>query len=234
MLTIEGLQVAYGSQQVLWDIDLRVERGEFVTLVGANGAGKTTLLRTISGLLTPQAGRISFGDEVITGMPAHAICERGLIHVPEGRELFPRMHVYENLELGAFARRARKQRGANLERIYALFPVLRDRARQDAGTLSGGEQQMVAIGRGLMASPSLLMLDEPSLGIAPILVETIMETLRKLNSEGLTILLVSQELHYALELAHRAYVIENGRIVLSGNTADLRDDHHIQQAYLGL
>lgn len=234
MLTVEGLNVAYGSLQVLWDVGLEIQQGEIVTLVGSNGAGKSTLLKTISGLLAMQSGTITFDGVTLNGRAAHDICQRGLIQVPEGRALFPRMRVVENLQLGAYLPAARVQLPASLARVYRLFPLLRERAKQDAGTLSGGEQQMVAIGRGLMANPKLLMLDEPSLGLAPIMVESIMAALRQLNQEGLTILLVSQEVHQALDLAHRAYVLENGRIVRAGSAAELREDESIKRAYLGL
>ncbi|MFQ3630450.1 ABC transporter ATP-binding protein [Roseiflexus sp.] len=234
MLQVERLNVAYGALQVIWDVSLAVREGEIVALIGSNGAGKTTLLRTISGLIKPLFGTIRFLGEDITSLPPHDICRRGVIQVPEGRALFPRMRVIENLELGAYLPEARAQRHETLERVYRLFPRLKERWRQDAGTLSGGEQQMVAIGRALMARPKLLMLDEPSLGLAPVLVETMMDVLTQLNAEGMTILLVSQEVHQALAIAHRAYVIENGHIVRSGTSHELRDDDAIRSAYLGL
>lgn len=234
MLQVDHLNVAYDTLQVLWDVSLEVHEGEIVALIGSNGAGKTTLLRTISGLMKPLFGSIRFMDEEIAGLPPHEICRRGVIQVPEGRALFPRMRVVENLELGAYLPAARAQRHETIERVYRLFPRLKERWRQDAGTLSGGEQQMVAIGRALMARPKLLMLDEPSLGLAPVMVETIMEVLTQLNAEGMTILLVSQEVHQALAIAHRAYVIENGRIVRSGPSHELRNDDAVRSAYLGL
>ncbi len=234
MLQAEHVNVAYNTLQVLWDVSLEVRDGEIVALIGSNGAGKTTLLRTISGLMKPLFGTIRFMGEDITGLPPHDICRRGVIQVPEGRALFPRMRVIENLELGAYLPEARVQRHETIERVYRLFPRLKERWRQDAGTLSGGEQQMVAIGRALMARPKLLMLDEPSLGLAPVLVETMMDVLTQLNAEGMTILLVSQEVHQALAIAHRAYVIENGHIVRSGTSHELRDDDAIRSAYLGL
>ncbi|MGB9752001.1 MAG: ABC transporter ATP-binding protein [Roseiflexus castenholzii] len=234
MLQVEHLNVAYDTLQVLWDVSLEVCEGEVVALIGSNGAGKTTLLRTISGLMKPLFGSIRFMGEEIAGLPPHEICRRGVIQVPEGRALFPRMRVLENLELGAYLPAARAQRHETIEYVYQLFPRLKERWRQDAGTLSGGEQQMVAIGRALMARPKLLMLDEPSLGLAPVLVETIMEVLTRLNAEGMTILLVSQEVHQALAIAHRAYVIENGRIVRSGSSRELCDDDAVRSAYLGL
>lgn len=234
MLQVDHLNVAYDTLQVLWDVSLEVHEGEIVALIGSNGAGKTTLLRTISGLMKPLFGSIRFMGEEIAGLPPHEICRRGVIQVPEGRALFPRMRVVENLELGAYLPAARAQRHETIERVYRLFPRLKERWRQDAGTLSGGEQQMVAIGRALMARPKLLMLDEPSLGLAPVMVETIMEVLTQLNAEGMTILLVSQEVHQALAIAHRAYVIENGRIVRSGPSHELRNDDAVRSAYLGL
>lgn len=234
MLQVDHLNVAYDTLQVLWDVSLEVHEGEIVALIGSNGAGKTTLLRTISGLMKPLFGSIRFMGEEIASLPPHEICRRGVIQVPEGRALFPRMRVVENLELGAYLPAARAQRHETIERVYRLFPRLKERWRQDAGTLSGGEQQMVAIGRALMARPKLLMLDEPSLGLAPVMVETIMEVLTQLNAEGMTILLVSQEVHQALAIAHRAYVIENGRIVRSGPSHELRTDDAVRSAYLGL
>lgn len=234
MLQVDHLNVAYDTLQVLWDVSLEVHEGEIVALIGSNGAGKTTLLRTISGLMKPLFGSIRFMGEEIAGLPPHEICRRGVIQVPEGRALFPRMRVVENLELGAYLPAARAQRHETIERVYRLFPRLKERWRQDAGTLSGGEQQMVAIGRALMARPKLLMLDEPSLGLAPVMVEMIMEVLTQLNAEGMTILLVSQEVHQALAIAHRAYVIENGRIVRSGPSHELRNDDAVRSAYLGL
>lgn len=234
MLQVEHVNVAYNTLQVLWDVSLEVREGEIVALIGSNGAGKTTLLRTISGLMKPLFGTIRFLGEDITNLPPHDICRRGVIQVPEGRALFPRMRVIENLELGAYLPEARAQRHETIERVYRLFPRLKERWRQDAGTLSGGEQQMVAIGRALMARPKLLMLDEPSLGLAPVLVETMMDVLTQLNAEGMTILLVSQEVHQALAIAHRAYVLENGHIVRSGTSHELRDDDAIRSAYLGL
>ncbi len=234
MLQVEHLNVAYDTLQVLWDVSLEVHEGEIVALIGSNGAGKTTLLRTISGLMKPLFGSIRFMGEDIAGLPPHEICRRGVIQVPEGRALFPQMRVIENLELGAYLPAARAQRHETIERVYRLFPRLKERQRQNAGAMSGGEQQMVAIGRALMARPKLLMLDEPSLGLAPVLVETIMEVLTHLNGEGMTILLVSQEVHQALALAHRVYVIENGRIVRSGPSHALRDDDAVRSAYLGL
>ena len=234
MLSVNDLNVSYGNLQVLRNVSLEVGEGEFVALIGSNGAGKTTLLKTISGLLRPNSGSITFRDEAIHDLPTHAICERGLIQVPEGRELFPAMSVRDNLTIGAYLPGARKEYDQSLERVYTLFPRLQERRRQDTGTLSGGEQQMVAIGRGLMSRPALLMLDEPTLGLAPILVEENLRTLRQLNAEGLTILLVSQEVRQTLSLVDRAYVMENGRLVHHGPADRLLDDERIRSAYLGL
>jgi len=213
------------------EVSLEVRAGEVVALIGGNGAGKTTTLRAISGLLPLRRGRIEFEGERIDGRASAQVVARGLAHVPEGRQLFPSMSVRENLELGA---RDRAARAATLESVFALFPRLRERERQVAGTLSGGEQQMCAIGRGLMARPRLLLLDEPSLGLAPVMVRLIFETLKAINETGTTILLVEQNVARALALSHRAYVIENGRIVLDGPREALQQSPHIKQAYLGL
>lgn len=234
MLQVRNLNVFYGSMQALRDISLQVNEGEFVTIIGSNGAGKTTLLRTISGLLQPASGEIVFRNQRLDGLPTHDICQQGLIQIPEGRELFPRMTVREHLDIGAYSAAARKHRAKSLEKVLALLPLLKQRQKQDAGTLSGGEQQMLAIGRGLMAMPSLLMLDEPSLGLAPILVEHILEILQQLNKEGITILLVSQEVRQALELADRGCILENGRMVRSDAASTLLADKGIVGAYLGI
>lgn len=234
MLSVKGLDVFYGSLQVLREVSLEVAEGEFVALIGSNGAGKTTLLRTISGLLRPAAGEITFRGEPIHELPTHDICRRGLIQVPEGRELFPLMSVVDNLAVGAYMPEARKFYADSLAKVYQLFPRLQERQRQDTGTLSGGEQQMVAIGRGLMSRPALLMLDEPTLGLAPLLVEQNLRTLRQLNDEGLAVLLVSQEVRQTLSLADRAYVMENGRLVLGGPAESLLTDERVRGAYLGL
>lgn len=233
MLEVERINFAYGVQQALWGVSLRVNEGEFVALVGSNGAGKTTLMRIISGLSTPTSGQVQFGGRSLVALPTHRICEMGIIHIPEGRKLFPQMTVRENLEIGAYSP-ALRRRGENLERVFRLFPILKEREKQDAGTLSGGEQQMLAIGRGLMSSPKLLILDEPTLGLAPKLAASLLDTLKLLNDEGITILLVSQEVTHALQLAQRAYVLENGRNVLEGTGAALLQDPQIRAAYLGL
>jgi branched-chain amino acid transport system ATP-binding protein len=234
LLEIENLAVAYGDVRAIWDLSLHVEPGEIVVLIGPNGAGKTTLMRTVSGLQQPLAGRISFAGEPIQSQPPHTIVERGVVLVPEGRRLFGGLSVIENLELGAFTPRARHQRERTLKRVLALFPVLNERRSQRARTLSGGEQQMLAIGRAMMGLPRLLMLDEPSLGLAPLIVEQIFEVVRALNSEGVTILLVEQNARAALELSSRAYVVEQGRVVGSGTGAELLHDPAVQQAYLGI
>jgi branched-chain amino acid transport system ATP-binding protein len=234
MLTVEHLAVFYGDVQALWDVSLAITEGEIVTLIGSNGAGKTTTLNTISGLLRPRQGSITFVGQECQRESPQRIVEAGLIHIAEGRELFPYMTVLENLDLGAFAKRARRQRRQTLEYVLDLFPRLRERRQQLAGTLSGGEQQMVAIGRGLMARPRLLMLDEPSLGLAPLLVAELFDCIRRINADQVTVLLVEQNVHMALDIAHRAYVLENGRTVRSGTAAELLADDSIQAAYLGL
>jgi branched-chain amino acid transport system ATP-binding protein len=233
LLEVDGLEVAYGNVQVVWGISFTVARGEIVTLIGPNGAGKTTTLRAVSGLLTPRAGRIRFRDADLAGLPAHAIVRRGLIQVPEGRKLWPRMTVEENLLLGAYVPQARSLARQRLERAYALFPRLKARRRQLAGTMSGGEQQMCAIGRGLMSEPELLMFDEPSLGLAPLLVDELFVRIADIAREGITILLVEQKVAHTLEIADRGYILETGRTVLSGTGTDLRENEYVQRSYLG-
>ncbi|PYN74538.1 MAG: ABC transporter ATP-binding protein [Candidatus Rokuibacteriota bacterium] len=233
MLRLDGLEAGYGDLTAVSGVSLEVRRGEAVALIGANGAGKTTTLRAISGLLPVRAGRIEFEGVRLDGLGSAQIVARGIAHVPEGRQLFPTMTVRDNLELGGRAV-ARRQRDDALELVFALFPRLRERERQLAGTLSGGEQQMCAIGRGLMARPRLLLLDEPSLGLAPVAVKLIFETLQRVNGGGTTILLVEQNVPRALQLSHRGYVLENGRIVLEGTRASLLASPHVKQAYLGL
>ncbi|HEX3468101.1 MAG TPA: ABC transporter ATP-binding protein [Candidatus Elarobacter sp.] len=234
MLEVAGVAVAYGDIQVLWDVSLRVERGEIVTLVGANGAGKTTLLRAISRIVPVGSGSIALDGERIDRAPSSRVVELGISHVPEGRRLWPEMSVEDNLMLGAYPRRARAGVKESLEYVFALFPRVAERRRQVAGTLSGGEQQMVAIGRGLMSRPSVLMLDEPSLGLAPIIVAEMFDTVRRINAEGTTILLVEQNVRQALEIAVRGYVIETGRVVGSGTRDELLASDEIRKAYLGL
>ena len=233
LLHVSGLAAGYGPVPVLHGVDLDVQAGEIVALLGSNGAGKSTFNNNISGLYRPRAGRVEFDGEDTTGMdPAHVVA-RGLIQVPEGRRVFPNLSVRENLELGGY-RRGRANRARNLERVVAVFPRLRERFGQAAGTLSGGEQQMLAIGRGMMGEPRLLVLDEPSLGLSPLLVEEMFALVRRLNEEGLAILLVEQNVVQSLALAHRAYVMENGRIVLSGSARVLADDPQLRKAYLGM
>jgi branched-chain amino acid transport system ATP-binding protein len=233
MLEISSLRAGYGPAEVLRGIDLMVRPGEIVAVLGANGAGKTTLNRAISGVIKVCSGTIRFHDEEIAGLSPAAIVSRGLIHVPEGRRIFPNMSVRENLIMGSYAR-AKQNRARNLERVFATFPRLLERARQAAGTLSGGEQQMLAIGRGMMAEPRLLILDEPSLGLSPLLVEEMFTLIGRINAEGLAVMLVEQNVMQSLALAHRAYIIEQGEIVLSGAAAALAADPALQKAYLGL
>ena len=233
MLEIRDLDLAYGDARALSGVTLSVKPGEIVALLGPNGAGKTTLLKAIAGLLRPRAGTIAWEGEDLGRLPAHLVVERGLALVPEGRRLFGAMTVEENLALGAFAARARGDRQANLDRVYVLFPVLRERRRQLVRQLSGGQQQMVAVGRALMASPRLLMLDEPSLGLAPLMVRAILEVLAQINRSGVAVFLVEQNVHASLTLAHRAYILETGCIVGEGSGADLLQDPHVRRAYLG-
>jgi branched-chain amino acid transport system ATP-binding protein len=234
MLHVEHLAAFYGDIQALWDVSFEVNEGEIVTLIGSNGAGKTTTLHTVSGLLQPRQGSITFQGQTLHHEPPQRIVEAGLIHIAESRELFPYMTVLENLELGAFPKGARRLRQQSLAYVMELFPRLRERQYQLAGTLSGGEQQMLAIGRGLMARPRLLMLDEPSLGLAPLLVAELFECIRRIHAEQVTILLVEQNVHQALDIADRAYVLENGRTVRTGTAAELLADNTIQATYLGL
>jgi branched-chain amino acid transport system ATP-binding protein len=233
MLAIEKLQVAYGKVQALWDVTLEVPDGEIVALVGANGAGKTTLLKAVSGLLRRQAGSITYDGKHIEEASPPEIVKHGVVHVPEGRKLFPEMTVIENLLMGAYTL-SQSQRPQRLERVFSVFPVLKERQKQISGTLSGGEQQMVAIGRGMMAGPTLLMLDEPSLGLAPILVEEVFRVITEINRLGVTVLLVEQNTQHALTLAHRGFVMELGRIALSGSGSELLANSNVRKAYLGL
>ncbi|MEM2841639.1 MAG: ABC transporter ATP-binding protein [Candidatus Bathyarchaeia archaeon] len=234
LLRISNLNVYYGDLQALFDLSLEVNEGEIVSIVGSNGAGKTTTLKTISGLIQPRSGMIEFMGERIDGLPPHQIVENGISQIPEGRRIFPYMSALENLLLGAFTRRAREKRLETLKWVYGIFPVLKEREGQLAGTLSGGEQQMLAIGRGLMSRPKLLMLDEPSLGLAPMIVRKIFEIIEQLKKEGITILLVEQNVQRALTLADRGYVLESGRIELKGEGKELLQNPHIKKAYLGL
>ncbi len=232
LLEVRDIRTRYGAIEALKGISLTVDAGEVVTLIGSNGAGKTTTLRSISGLTPASTGTITFAGEDITQVPADEIVSRGIALAPEGRHIFPRMTVLENLELGAHQRRGPGV-AAEFKRVYELFPLLEERQRQKAGTMSGGEQQMLAIGRALMAQPKLLMLDEPSLGIAPILVQRIYETIAEIHSSGVAILLVEQNANYALDAASRGYVLETGRIALANDSASLRNNPEVQDAYLG-
>jgi branched-chain amino acid transport system ATP-binding protein len=234
LLTLTDLDVAYGDLPALHAVSLTVEAGEIVSVVGANGAGKTSLLRTISGLLRARRGTIVFDGRRIDALPPHVVVERGVVQVAEGRKIFPGLTVRENLELGSYTRAARARRGESLERAFAMFPILRDRTGQAAGTLSGGEQQMLAIARALMALPRLLMLDEPSLGLAPRIVKEIFRTIAAINHAGTAVLLVEQNTRQALALSQRGYVLENGRVVLASTGAALLGDAHVKRAYLGL
>ena len=232
-LEVEGIDVFYRDVQAVWDVSFDVEPGEIVTLVGANGAGKTTTLRTIAGLLKPRRGTIRFQGENVTGMPPFKLVERGLVLVPEARQLWPQMTVRENLDMGAYGREARKQRHETLRTVLEMFPILEKRAHQNAGTLSGGEQQMCAIGRGLMGRPKVLMLDEPSLGLAPMLVRQVFQALKEINGRGVTVLLVEQNVHQALALANRGFVLETGHLMLSGQTKALLGDPRVKEKFLG-
>jgi branched-chain amino acid transport system ATP-binding protein len=234
LLSVSNLRSGYGRVTALWDVSFEVPVGEVVTLLGSNGAGKTTTLRTISGLLPAQAGSIVFEGRDVTHARSDQLVELGVIHVPEGRQLWARLTVQENLELGAYLPGAKARRAESLRRVYELFPRLAERRNQAAGTLSGGERQMCALGRGLMGLPRLLMLDEPSLGLAPRLVSEMFDTLRTLQSEGLTVLLVEQNVHQALELAARGYVLETGRVALHGPSQELLANPHVRAAYLGV
>ena len=234
MLKASGLDVFYGDVQVLWDVSFEVKKGEIVALIGANGSGKTTTLATLSSLLKPRKGSVEFEGQPIHTRAAHEMVNLGIAHVPEARRLFPEMSVRENLLLGALTPEAKKSRPEMLEKVYGLFPRLKEREKQAAGTLSGGEQQMAAIGRGLMSKPRLLMLDEPSLGLSPLLVGEIFRVLGEVHEAGVTVLLVEQNVFKTLSVADRAYVLENGRIVLEGTGSDLLANPHIRQAYLGI
>lgn len=234
LLKIENLHTYYGNVHALKGIDLEITEGEIVTLIGANGAGKSTTLRTISGLIPARNGELIFDDQDITAVPAHKIVEMGISHAPEGRQIFSTLTVTENLNMGAYTLGSDKQAiEENRRRVFELFPRLEERKTQLGGTLSGGEQQMLTIGRALMAKPKLLLLDEPSLGLAPMLVKTIFETIRAINANGVTVLLVEQNARAALKIAHRAYVLETGHVTLSGSAADLLADIRVRQAYLG-
>jgi branched-chain amino acid transport system ATP-binding protein len=234
MLRVENLDLYYGDAQALEGVSLGAEEGELVAIVGANGAGKSSLIRTIAGIETPRAGGITFRGQQITGLPSHRICDLGIGQVAEGRQIFPSMSVEENLEMGALLPRARGAMADSMRDVFTLFPRLEERRNQAAGTMSGGEQQMLAIGRCLMSKPELIMFDEPSLGLAPALVQELFRTIRALNQRGLTVLLVEQNVVASLKLATRAYVLENGRIVMTGTGAELLVDDRVRQAYLGV
>ena len=233
MLKIEDIHVYYGNIHALKGVSLDIHQGEIVTLIGANGAGKSTLLKTISGLLKPKSGKIEYENQSIMGKPAQAIVKMGISNVPEGRRIFANMSVQENLELGAFLRKDKDEIRKDYEKVFQLFPRLQERWKQQAGTLSGGEQQMLAMGRALMARPKLLLLDEPSMGLAPLLVKTIFRIIQEINETGTTILLVEQNANMALSVADRAYVIETGKVVLSGTPEELNESDQIKHAYLG-
>ena len=234
LLAIDKLEFAYGDLQVLWGIDILVNEGEIVTLVGANGAGKSTTLKNVSRLVQWSKGSIVFRGEDLARLEPHEVVARGIIQVPEGRRIFPEMTVMENLRMGSFPKSTRGDREKNIERAFSLFPRLKEREKQLGGTLSGGEQQMLAIARGLMANPRLLLLDEPSLGLSPLLVKNIFGIISEINKQGVTILLVEQNVYQSLRIAHRAYVLETGRVVLSGTGEALLNDEHVKKAFLGM
>jgi branched-chain amino acid transport system ATP-binding protein len=233
MLEVKNIQVAYGKIVAVKDVSVTVNEGEIVTLIGSNGAGKSTTLRAISGLIKPKSGEITFNGKRIDGMPGHDIVSLGICHSPEGRRIFPRMTVKENLELGAFLRNNKAEVAADMERVLDLFPRLKERIKQTAGTMSGGEQQMLAVSRALMGDPKLLLLDEPSMGLAPVLVELIFDTIVKIRKQGITILLIEQNATAALEVADRAYVLESGKVKMSGSAKELSSDDKVTKAYLG-
>jgi branched-chain amino acid transport system ATP-binding protein len=234
MLKVNGIDVFYGDLQVLWDVSFHVEETEILVLVGANGAGKSTTIKTVSSLISPRKGTIEFNGIRLDQTLPHKTIEHGIVHVPEGRRLFPQMSVEENLVMGTLHGEAKTKRFDTMEKVYQLFPRLGERKKQMAGTLSGGEQQMLAVGRGLMSLPKLMMFDEPSLGLAPILVQEIFHMVKRINQEGVTVLLVEQNVKQTLAMCHRAYVLENGRIVLEGEGKTLMDNDHVKEAYLGI
>jgi branched-chain amino acid transport system ATP-binding protein len=233
VLRIENLDFSYGDLQVLWDLSLEVKQGEIVTVLGANGAGKSTTLKNVSRLVRPNRGSIQFEGNDLGKLESHQVVELGVVQVPEGRRIFPEMTVLENLRMGSFIKSTRPDRQRNIERAFTLFPRLAERQKQLGGTLSGGEQQMLAIGRGLMTNPRLLLLDEPSLGLSPLFVKNIFEIIKEINKQGTTILLVEQNVFQSLRISHRAYVIETGRVVLSGTGEELLGNEHVKKAFLG-
>lgn len=234
MLEVENIDVKYGKIHIIRKVSMRVKSGEFISIVGSNGAGKSTILKAISGLLRPTSGKINFLEEEISSIPPHEIVKKGISQIPEGRKLFPSLSVLENLELGAYTKRARAKKDENVEKCFDLFPVLRDRKKQLSGTLSGGEQQMLAIARGLMGEPTLVLLDEPSLGLAPLVVRETINVIKRINRDGRTVLLVEQNVRYALENSDRAYVLESGTITIEGTGEELLRNQNIKTAYLGL
>lgn len=234
MITVENVDAGYGPTTILQNVSLTVGEGEIVTIVGANGAGKTTTLRTIVGQIRPRKGKITFMGEDITNLPAHEVVDRGIILIPEGRQLFPDMSVLENLQMGTYRKAARNDQAARLEEVLELFPRVRERLDQNASSLSGGEQQMVAIARGMMAKPKILMFDEPSLGLAPIVVSQVFDVVRKVAATGTTVLIVEQNVFTTLKVADRGYVLENGSVVLSDTSANLLKNDHVRRAYLGI
>ena len=234
MLKISKLNFSYGDLKVLWDVDLEVRDGEIVTVLGANGAGKSTILRNVSRLVRPTSGTITLHGTELNKLQSHEVVERGVVQVPEARRIFPEMTVVENLRMGSFVKATRKDRERNMERVFGLFPRLAERKTQLGGTMSGGEQQMLAIGRGLMGNPKVMLLDEPSLGLSPLLVKNIFQIIKEINKQGTTILLVEQNVYQSLHITHRAYVLETGRVVLSGTGAELLDNAHVKKAFLGM
>jgi branched-chain amino acid transport system ATP-binding protein len=234
LLEIRKLSFAYGDLRVLWDVDLEVRQGEIVTVVGGNGAGKSTTLRNVSRLLRPMSGTLRFQEQDLTRLESHQVVELGIVQVPEGRRIFPEMTVLENLRMGSYTRSTRADRGRNVERAFTLFPRLKERQKQLGGTMSGGEQQMLAIARGLMGNPKLLLLDEPSLGLSPLFVKNIFDIIAEINRQGTSILLVEQNVFQSLRIAHRAYVLETGRVVMTGSGQELLGNDHVKKAYLGL
>jgi branched-chain amino acid transport system ATP-binding protein len=233
-LQIRKLNFSYGDLKVLWDVDLEVKHGEIVTVLGANGAGKSTILRNVSRLVRPTSGTITLDGTELNKLQSHEVVERGVVQVPEARRIFPEMTVVENLRMGSFVKATRKDRERNMERVFGLFPRLAERKTQLGGTMSGGEQQMLAIGRGLMGNPKVMLLDEPSLGLSPLLVKNIFQIIKEIYKQGTTILLVEQNVYQSLHITHRAYVLETGRVVLSGTGAELLDNAHVKKAFLGM
>jgi len=234
MLNIDKLNFSYGDMQVIWDVDLTVNEGEIVTVVGANGAGKSTTLRNISRLVKWQSGSITFNDTDLAKYEPHEVVEMGIVQVPEGRKIFPEMTVLENLRMGSFIKSARPTRDENIDRVFTLFPRLKEREKQLGGTMSGGEQQMLAIARGLMTNPKLILMDEPSLGLAPLMVKFIFDIIQEINRQGVTVMLVEQNVYQSLRISHRAYVLETGRVVMTGSGEELLNNEHVKKAFLGM